>query len=162
MSSEISKRSASSPPSEDPDSKRLCGDCDNSYTELDSEATIIDPNFLSSTLLDTSLREASFLNMDPSGQAVSRVAEEVKAAIMDPVVLELLSKAVAAQVTSLLRKEMTELHDQLAAKDREIKVLQEQVDSLEQYGRRNNLRERWGKYRQYCKGCCQSYRTGYS
>ena len=54
--------------------------------------------------------------------------------------LELISKAVAAQVSSQLRKEIAGLRDKVAEKDREILFLKDQIDSLEQYSRRNCLR----------------------
>ena len=55
---------------------------------------------------------------------------------MHPVVLDFVSKAVAAQVNSEIRKEIAWLKVNMEEKDKEIQRLQEQVDGLEQYGRR--------------------------
>ncbi|KAL8615671.1 hypothetical protein ACOMHN_034821 [Nucella lapillus] len=70
--------------------------------------------------------------MSHTDQPSGSIREEVRAVLVDPVVLELMSKAVAAQVTSQLREEIKSLREQLAAKDVAIKTLQDQVDALEQ------------------------------
>ena len=76
-----------------------------------------------------------------SGIDIGRsIKDDLKAALCDPDVLELISKAVAAQVSSQLRKEIAGLRDKVAEKDREILFLKDQIDSLEQYSRRNCLR----------------------
>ena len=97
--------------------------------------TIVDPEFLSSTVLDNPAPEMA------SGIDIGRsIKDDLKAALCDPDVLELISKAVAAQVSSQLRKEIAGLRDKVAEKDREILFLKDQIDSLEQYSRRNCLR----------------------
>ena len=77
----------------------------------------------------------------------SALKRQLKAIMCDPEVLGMISRAVAAQVTTTFRKEMAELKQQLAERDRQladrdtqILKLQDQVDSLEQYGRRNCVR----------------------
>ena len=61
----------------------------------------------------------------------------LKAALCHPDALELISKAVAAQVTDRLGKEISGLKEKIVATDREILLLKEQIDSLEQCSRRN-------------------------
>lgn len=109
------KREASSPLQDD--SKRSCFD-DNSLSEAS--------DFLSSTVIDS--------------DAGRSVKEQVKLALSDPEVLELLSKAIAAQVSHQLRNEITSLKKALEQKDRDISRLQDKVDELEQYGRRTSIR----------------------
>ncbi|KAL8600675.1 hypothetical protein ACOMHN_006741 [Nucella lapillus] len=95
--SKDNKRLASSPLLEETAGKRACAD-DNSFFECDSDSTIIDSNYLSSTRL-----ESPYAIMSHTDQPSGSIREEVRAALVDPVVLELMSKAVAAQVTSQLR-----------------------------------------------------------
>ena len=130
------KRTAESPLSDDGYEKRQCGSAeDNSFLATDSDLTIVDPEFLSSTVLDNPAPEMA------SGIDIGRsIKDDLKAALCDPDVLELISKAVAAQVSSQLRKEIAGLRDKVAEKDREILFLKDQIDSLEQYSRRNCLR----------------------
>ena len=130
------KRTAESPLSDDGYEKRQCDSAeDNSFLATDSDLTIIDPEFLSSTALDHPAPEMA------SGSDRGRsVKDDLKAALCDPDVLELISKAVAAQVSSQLRKEIAGLRDKVAEKDREILFLKDQIDSLEQYSRRSCLR----------------------
>ena len=89
----------------------------------------------SSTLTSTPEMSATGI-----GTGTGSVGEELRAQLMDPVVLDFVSKAVAAQVNSEIRKEIAWLKVKMEEKDKEIQRLQEQVDSLEQYGRRNNMR----------------------
>ena len=130
------KRTAESPLSDDGYEKRQCDSAeDNSFLATDSDLTIIDPEFLSSTALDHPAPEMA------SGSDRGRsVKDDLKAALCDPDVLELISKAVAAQVSSQLRKEIAGLRDKVAEKDKEILFLKDQIDSLEQYSRRSCLR----------------------
>ena len=130
------KRTAESPLSDDGYEKSQCGsDEDNSFFATDSDLTIIDHEFLSSTVLDNPAPEMA------SGSDRGRsIKDDLKAALCDPDVLELISKAVDAQVFSQLRKEIAGLRDKVAEKDREILFLEDQIDSLEQYSRRNCLR----------------------
>ena len=141
----INKRSASSPLKEDGFVKRAC--VEDSFLESDSETTIINPDFLTSTLLDSSeLGTSSTFTSTPEmsaagiGTGTGSVGEQLRAQLMDPVVLDFVSKAVAAQVNSEIRKEIAWLMVKMEEKDKEIQRLQEQVDGLEQYGRRNNIR----------------------
>ena len=143
------KRTAESPLSDDGYEKRQCGSAeDNSFLATDSDLTVnelyfIDPEFLSSTVLDNQAPEmASEIDLGRS------IKDDLilKAALCDQDVLELISKqyskAVAAQVSSQLRKEilLAGLRDKVEEKDREILFLKDQIDSLEQYRRRNCLR----------------------
>ena len=129
------KRTAESPLSDDGYEKRQCDSAEhNSVLATDSNLTIIDPEFQSSTVLDNPAPEMA------SGSDRGRsIKEDLKAAICDLDVLKLVSKAVAAQVSSQLRKEIAGLWDKVAEKDREILFLKDQIDSLEQYSRRNCL-----------------------
>ena len=130
------KRTAESPLSDDGYEKRQCGSAeDNSFLATDSDLTIVDPELLSSTVLDNPA-----LEMASGSDRCRFVKDDLKAALCDPDVLELISKAVAAQVSSQLRKEIAGLRDKVAEKDREILFLKDQIDSLEQYSRRNCLR----------------------
>ena len=130
------KRTAEPPLSDDGYEKRQCGSAeDNSFLATDSDLTIIDPEFLSGTVLDNPA-----LVMASGSDRGRSVKDDLKAALCDPDVLELISKAVAAQVSSQLRKEIAGLRDKVAEKDREILFLKDQIDSLEQYSRRNCLR----------------------
>nr|KAG5687416.1 hypothetical protein BaRGS_004918 [Batillaria attramentaria] len=58
----------------------------------------------------------------------------------DAALIEAISKAVAAHVSSELRAEMVTMRELLEKKDRQILHLQDRVDELEQYSRRNNIR----------------------
>ncbi|KAL8608722.1 hypothetical protein ACOMHN_067674 [Nucella lapillus] len=108
-------------------------------SEIDNDGTIVNTDFLSSTFV------AGTPHMGHEFSA-PRV-EDLKAALGDPDILELISKAVAAQVVEPLRKEisglrktLTELHSTIESKEQQIMKLQDRVDELEQYGRRNSVR----------------------
>ncbi|KAL8619990.1 hypothetical protein ACOMHN_015272 [Nucella lapillus] len=81
-----------------------------------------------------------------AGVSVSSV-EEIKAALGDPHVLEIISRAVAAQILEPPRKEICglqstirDLHAAIDVKEEQIIKLKDRVDELEQYGRRNSVR----------------------
>ena len=128
-----SKRSAASPLFDDGEERRLCITGDGSFLVSDPEKTIIDTEFSSSTVLD--LPQSSVTTA-----ADRPLREELKAAFCDQHVLEIISKAIAAQVTDQLQKEISGLREKIVAKDRDILLLKDQVDSLVQYSRRNCLR----------------------
>ena len=132
-----SKRSAASPLSDDGEEKRLRISGDGSFldTDTDPEATVIDTDFLSSTVLDRSQSR-----MTSGGERDRPMREELKAALCDPDILELVSKVIAAQVTDQLRKEISGLKEKIIEKDREILLLKDLIDSFEQYSRRNCIR----------------------
>ncbi|XP_070184945.1 uncharacterized protein [Littorina saxatilis] len=72
---------------------------------------------------------------------------QLQAAFCEPEVLEIISKAVAAQVATHLRKEIGQLRTELQQykaelekRDNHIELLQDKVDELEQYSRRNSIR----------------------
>eukprot|EP00745_Piridium_sociabile_P044228 TRINITY_DN92305_c0_g1_i2.p1 TRINITY_DN92305_c0_g1~~TRINITY_DN92305_c0_g1_i2.p1 ORF type:complete len:311 (-),score=57.34 TRINITY_DN92305_c0_g1_i2:195-1127(-) len=136
--SNTTKRAATSPPQEDSDEKRACLSTEDSSFDVDSEDTIIHSNFLSSTLLDSQ-------STDPAmSHNISPLVGELKAALGDPSILDMISQAVAATVTAQvkehLRKEIGDLKEIIERKDSEIILLTDRVDELEQYGRRNNMR----------------------
>ena len=86
------KRTAEPPLSDDGYEKRQCGSAeDNSFLATDSDLTIIDPEFLSSTVLDNPA-----LVMASGSDRGRSIKDDLKAAVCDPDVLELISKAVAA------------------------------------------------------------------
>ncbi|KAL8593008.1 hypothetical protein ACOMHN_017938 [Nucella lapillus] len=133
------KRLASSP-LQDENEKRFCLTSEENVVETDEERTIIDTDFLSS----------SFLEDHPSVAGRPKSSshmEELKAALGDPHILEMISKAVAAQVLDPLRKDILGIHSKIEglratieAKDRQILKLEDRVDELEQYGRRSSIR----------------------
>lgn len=131
--SELSgKRSAVSPLQEE-DGKRVClGDISFLGEDSDQDATILTGKFESSTPVRKPVRTM------PSMRA------EIKSALSDPEFLaefsSLVGKAVVAQVTAELRKEVKKLQDILEEKDNEIVKLTNKVDDLEQYTRRNSVR----------------------
>ncbi|XP_070209670.1 uncharacterized protein [Littorina saxatilis] len=120
------KRPASSPLSDDEIPKRSCDDSADSSYLFDPDATIVDKAFLSSTILDV-------------GAAMS-IKDELKSALRDPELLDIISKAVAVQVSAQMRSEISDLKKLIAKKDREILLLKDEVDNLEQYSRRNCIR----------------------
>ncbi|KAL8604804.1 hypothetical protein ACOMHN_028432 [Nucella lapillus] len=120
--------------------KRTCLLSDESVVDMDGDDTIINPDFLSSTVLEDRPGKAQ-------GDTSFSQTEELKAAFGDPHVLEMISKAVAAQILEPPRKEIQglrstieELNAKIDSKDRQILKLQDRVDELEQYGRQNSIR----------------------
>ena len=129
MSSSGVKRSANSALSDDEEKRhRVLGD---SIVD-DPDATIIDSRFLRSTALDGPTHTMSV--------ADSTIKEQLKAALCDPGLMDLVSEAVAARVSDRLLEELAGLKEKLLEKDREISLLRNQVDALEQYSRRNCVR----------------------
>ena len=129
MSSSGVKRSANSPLSDD-EEKRQRGLGDSIVD--DPDATIIDSSFLRSTVLDDPAHTMSV--------ADSTIKEQLKAELCDPGFLDLVSGTVAARVSDRLLEELAGLKEKLLEKDREISLLKDQVDALEQYSRRNCVR----------------------
>ena len=96
------KRTADSPLSDQEEKRhRTVGD---SIVD-DSDVTVNSSSFLSSTVLDDLPHTMS------AGESTTK--EHLKAALCDPDVLELTSKAVAAQVSDQLRKELADLKEKL-------------------------------------------------
>ena len=120
MSLSRDKRAATSPAGESTDEKRQL--VDGSFS--DSETTTIDSDFLSSTM----------------ARGSDSLKSELKSVLCDRDVLETLSKAVAAHVSDALRKEVSSLKTRLEKQDREIMFLNDKVDALQQYDRRNSIR----------------------
>ena len=146
MSSESLKRSRSkvSPVNEGDIDKRPCidtlhesfsslGDLDTAY----NETTILEPDSesevcrLHSTVLDPAVSD----DPDQSRQEIS-IRDSLKEALKDPAVVQVLTNA----ITSSLRGEIRTLREALERKEEKIAKLQDRVDSLEQYSRRNNVR----------------------
>ena len=144
MSSESLKRSRSnvSPVNEGDIDKRPCidtlhesfsslGDSDTAY----NETTILEPDSesevcrLHSTVLDPA---GSDDPLDQSRQEMS-IRDSLKEALKDPAVVQVLTNA----ITSSLRGEIRTLREALERKEEKIAELQDRVDSLEQYSRRN-------------------------
>ncbi|KAK7474612.1 hypothetical protein BaRGS_00034141 [Batillaria attramentaria] len=117
------KRSATSP-LYDTNEKRSCRDeQDGSLMEdtIDSDETILNTDYLSGTLVDSNESStAGMTEKTPGGGGTMK--DQIRDAFCDPALIELIPKA-------LLEKE-----------DREILLLQDRVDELEQYSRRNNIR----------------------
>lgn len=144
-----SKRVASSPPGVQ-DDKKLCLS-DSMESDDFSDQTILHSlagDFLSSTLAETprsskttyasatalksSSTKASFL----SPEIRNALHDELKALLCDPYILDMQSKALAAE----LRTEINSLKRQLQERDEVIIKLNDRVDELEQYGRQNSVR----------------------
>ena len=64
------------------------------------------------------------------------IRDSLKEALKDPAVVQVLTNA----ITSSLRGEIRTLREALERKEEKIAELQDRVDSLEQYSRRNNVR----------------------
>ena len=146
MSSESLKRSRSkvSPVNEGDIDKRPCidtlhesfsslGDSDTAY----NETTILEPDSESEVcrLHSTVLDPAGSDDPDQSRQEMS-IRDSLKEALKDPAVVQVLTNA----ITSSLRSEIRTLREALERKEEKIAELQDRVDSLEQYSRRNNVR----------------------
>ena len=68
---------------------------------------------------------------------------ELRSVLFDPLVLDLQSKAVAAELCTeinSLRKQIADLHTQIQARDKRIEALEKYNDKIEQYTRNNNVR----------------------
>ena len=146
MSSESLKRNRSkvSPVNEGDIDKRPCidtlhesfsspGDSDTAY----NETTILEPDpepegcRLHSTVLDP----AGSDDWDQSRQEMS-IKDSLKEALKDPAVVQVLTNA----ITSSLRGKIHSLWEALERKEEKVAELQDRVDWLEQYSRRNNVR----------------------
>ncbi|KAK7491816.1 hypothetical protein BaRGS_00016951 [Batillaria attramentaria] len=129
------KRFATSP-LYDTNEKRSCLDeQDGSFmADTDSDDTIVNPDYLSSTLVDPN--ESAVPEQKPDAS----LKDQIQEAFSNPALIEAISKAVAARVSSELRAEMVTMRESLEKKDRQILHLQDRVDELEQYSRRNNIR----------------------
>nr|KAG5703329.1 hypothetical protein BaRGS_025571 [Batillaria attramentaria]KAG5710831.1 hypothetical protein BaRGS_026982 [Batillaria attramentaria] len=118
----------------------------------ESETTILspdNPDFMSSTLIDDTSQSGSTGAMATHliAHPPPSLKDDIKAVFYDPEVLDLLSKALAAQVTSAVRKEIVDLKqeilglkEQVQEKDRQILQLTDRLDEQEQYSRRNSVR----------------------
>ena len=133
MSVARDKRPATSPLSEDVDEKRQFVSQDESF-KCDADATILNPDFLSSTALDTSIAK----NRDTMATGSSK--EELRPVLCDPDILAMIGKAVATHVCNTLMSEITALRKQMHSKDNEIMFMEDKIDDLEQYTRRNSIR----------------------
>nr|KAG5705337.1 hypothetical protein BaRGS_011109 [Batillaria attramentaria] len=102
--------------------------------DTDSDDTIVNPDYLSSTLVDPN--ESAVPEQKPDAS----LKDQIQEAFSNPALIEAISKAVAARVSSELRAEMVTMRELLEKKDRQILHLQDRVDELEQYSRRNNIR----------------------
>ena len=112
MSTVQDKHPATSPLSEGTVEKRqLAPQAQEESFSYDSEVTIMNSDFLSSTLLDTSVTKSS------GGVAPGSLKEELRSVLCDPDILGIISKTVASQVCSDLMGEITLLKKQLHNKD---------------------------------------------
>ncbi len=128
--------------------------CDNTspgnLNDLDETS---DPAFLSSTVLNGETDNVfEFMDSLPDSQRKASVADmsiktSIVSALMDPEVVQLVSTALAVEVSNSLKAEIRHLYERLDVKDKEIEDLRGEVaslhatvDSLEQYSRRNNVR----------------------
>ncbi|KAL8596191.1 hypothetical protein ACOMHN_021231 [Nucella lapillus] len=106
------------------------------------ESTIIEPEDLAgvelhSSVIESASEETEQQSQDRSGGALElSVKESLKEALRDPEILQMLSSA----FTETLREEIVSLRTVIEKKDQMISDLQIQVDSLEQYSRRNSVR----------------------
>ncbi len=130
----------------DTDPKKVCIN-DSISADMNDTA---DPAFLSSTVLNSDADNVfNFLDSMPASHLTTPtdIRNNTVSALMDPDVIQVISKALALEVTNSVKAEIRHLHDKLAEKDKEIldlkttvQSLNEKVDSLEQYSRRNNIR----------------------
>ena len=68
------------------------------------------------------------------------IRDEIRAALVDPELLGFIAKSVATAVAKELREENQLLKRKLDEQAKEISLLYDKVDELEQYGRRNAVR----------------------
>ena len=126
------KRSATSPLQMDSAKKSCLSDSIN-----DNDDTIITHDeFMSSSMMEEG-------HSDRGGSEVNSHVKDLKAALGDPHILEMISKAVTAGLQKDIRdlkSTVESLKQVIEAKDSEIMKLQDRVDELEQYGRRNSIR----------------------
>lgn len=149
--------------------KRLCfSDSPSSVTSSDFECTeIYDPRYLSSTMIEADKPHAGMSNLtsyaaaataaikltssESSSPATSGLPNdlrealrvELRAILFDPVVLDVQSKAIAAELHKeivVLKKQLTDLHGKIKARDEKIFALEKKCDDMEQYSRQNNMR----------------------
>ncbi len=128
----------------DPDAKRFC---DNDSADMNETA---DPAFLSSTVLNSEADHVfNFIDSLPAPHQTTStdIRSGIVTALMDPDVVQVISKALALEVSNSVKAEIRHLHEKLAEKDKEILKLKStveslnvKVDALEQYSRRNNVR----------------------
>ncbi|KAL8598269.1 hypothetical protein ACOMHN_035219 [Nucella lapillus] len=143
-------RSQVSPISAKDSDKHQCIDADESFHESPSsfdeqyldESTIIETEDLAgvglhSSVIESASEKTEQQSQDRSGGAMElSVKESLKEALRDPEILKMLSSA----FTETLREEIVSLRTVIEKKDQMISDLQIQVDSLEQYSRRNSVR----------------------
>ncbi|KAL8583195.1 hypothetical protein ACOMHN_053708 [Nucella lapillus] len=137
------KRTAHSPLSDEKDEKRLREDPFDA--DSDPDTTIINADFLSSSVIEG---EDFIDSRVSSGDILAAMATDsglkkelqFTTLLCEPDIIEMISKVVAAQFSDILKNEIASLKDHLAAKDKEIVLLKDKVDELEQYGRRNCFR----------------------
>ena len=96
------KRPETSPLSEDVDEKRQFVSQDESVG-CDPYATILNPDCLSNTVLDTSIAKNS------DTVATGSLKEEPRPVLCDPDILAMIAKAVATHVSDTLMSEITAL-----------------------------------------------------
>lgn len=119
LMSVVVKRVASSPLSDDgEDAKRPCAD--GSYLDDDPDATII------------TQAEGSAETHPPA----MSIREEFRVALRDPEIQQMLAHAMCSE----LKEEVALLRQTIEKQEHEITQLKDQVDHLEQYGRRNIVR----------------------
>ena len=102
MSVARDKRPATSPLSEVVDEKRQFVSQDESF-ECDPDATILNPDFLSSTVLDCSIAKKG------DTMAIGSLKEELRSVLCDPDILAMIAKIVATYVSDTLMSEITAL-----------------------------------------------------
>ena len=107
-----------------------------------NETTILEPNSESEVcrLHSTVLDPASLDDPDQSRQEMS-IRDSLKEALKDPAVVQILTNAVRTNaITSSLRGEIHTLREALERKkEKSVELQDRDIDSLEQYSRRNNV-----------------------
>ena len=152
MSSESSEspkrdRSEVSPVSEGEVEKRLCmDDLHESFSSIGGSdpafdgTIILEPGSVSqlhSTIRDSADSAGSNgVDQQVNQQEGMSVKDSLKEAMKDPAVVRVLTKA----ITSSIMGEIRTLREALERKEEKIAELQDRIDSLEQYSRRNNVR----------------------
>ena len=109
--------------------------------EVDLDATILNEDFLSSTLVDSEEKRPGVGSRTMAGSSVSEgLKGELRALLTDPDIVEVITMVVSEHFNGHIKKFMGEMREQIVAQHREIVTLKERVDELEQYGRRNSFR----------------------
>lgn len=121
---------------EDPEDTIIYSDFDYPCTPTSSKPS----GFRASTpMVDRGLGQFDTLSA-VGGGGTAGLRQVIHEVFDDPAMIAKIASAVATQVSGQLREEMADLKRELVKKDNQIMHLQDRVDELEQYSRRNSVR----------------------